>query len=392
MKLRTLQFHIEQGIHGIFKNGLMSLASIGIVSACIFIVIVSLCLAININSVLSELETDVGVTVFIGEEPTEDQIAQLEAQIKQQPHIKSVTYCSADDALERARDMYGSTVIEGLRDDNPLPRSLEISLDGLKYQKELVTYLEQLQISFENELLQGLDEDTETAEQAEETTLSEETTAAAQDVTQAAAQTEQTAEEVTEQPAEAVTDASLESASEAVVQQETSAADLNEGLSIGDSGYTFRGIEKIRHAEDIASILTTFNTITRIVSIILLVILAVIAVGIIMNTIKLTVFIRKNEINIMKYVGATDWFIRWPFIIEGIIIGLVGAMIPSLITMATYDSLVNLMESKFTMITNILTPVSGMDIFPIVIPIALLAGALLGSVGSISSIRKHLNV
>lgn len=384
MKFRTLQLHIEQGIRGIFKNGLMSLASIGIVAACIFIVIISLCIAINIDSILSKLETDVGVTIFIGDEPTEDQIAQLESQIKQQPHIKSVTYCSADDALERAREMYGSTVIEGLKDDNPLPRSLEVSLDGLKYQKEFVTYLEQLQISFENEFLEGLGEE-EVNIQTTEAATTEEQTQAVQEGQ--AAQTEQA-----EQPAEPVTDASLESASEAVVQQHTSVAELNEGIAVGEKGYTFRGIEKIRHAEDISSILMTLNTVTRVVSIVLLVILAIIAIGIIMNTIKLTVYIRKNEIIIMKYVGATDWFIRWPFIIEGIIIGLVGAMIPCLITMASYDRLINLMQTKFTMITNIITPVSSIDIFPFVIPISLLAGALLGSIGSISSIRKHLNV
>lgn len=379
MRLRTLRFHIEQGVRGMLKNGLMSLASIGIVAACIFIIIISLCVAINIDSLLTKLETDVGVTVFIGDEPTEEQIAMLEAEIKQQPHVTGVTYCSADDALERSKEMFGNAVVDGLRDDNPLPRSLEVSLEGIKYQEQFVDYLEQLQVDFEKEFLDSIGEEIVIA-----TTVAEETTADTTAVTEQTTQVEGVTQILTEE--------SLEAASEAVIQQHTSVADMNEGLAVGDKNYTFRGIEKIRHAEDIAGILMTVNTVTRIISIVLLVILAIIAVAIIMNTIKLTVFIRKNEINIMKYVGATDWFIRWPFIIEGVIIGLVGAMIPCIVTLVSYDRLLSLMQSKLSMITNIVTPVSGFEIFPIIIPIALLSGALLGCIGSVNSIRKHLNV
>ena len=386
MKLRTLRFHIEQGVRGMLKNGLMSLASIGIVAACIFIVIISLCVAINIESLLTKLETDVGVTIFIGDEPTEEQIAMLEAEIKQQPHITSVTYCSADDALERSKEMFGNAVVDGLKDDNPLPRSLEVSLEGIKYQESFVDYLEKLQLDFEKEFLDSIGEEivvATTVAVTEATTL-ENTTAETAEVTQQAT--------VVEEATQLLTEESLEAASEAVIQQHTSVADMNEGIAVGDMGYIFRGIEKIRHAEDIAGILMTVNAVTRIVSIVLLIILAIIAIAIIMNTIKLTVFIRKNEINIMKYVGATDWFIRWPFIIEGVIIGLVGAMLPCVVTLVSYDRLLSLMQSKLSMITNIVTPVSGMEIFPIIIPIALLSGALLGCIGSVNSIRKHLNV
>lgn len=386
MKLRTLRFHIEQGVRGMLKNGLMSLASIGIVAACIFIVIISLCVAINIESLLTKLETDVGVTIFIGDEPTEEQIARLEAEIKQQPHITSVTYCSADDALERSKEMFGNAVVDGLKDDNPLPRSLEVSLEGIKYQESFVDYLEKLQLDFEKEFLDSIGEEivvATTVAGTEATTL-ENITAATEEATQVST--------VVEEATQLLTEESLEAASEAVIQQHTSVADMNEGIAVGDKGYTFRGIEKIRHAEDIAGILMTVNAVTRIVSVVLLIILAIIAIAIIMNTIKLTVFIRKNEINIMKYVGATDWFIRWPFIIEGVIIGLVGAMLPCVVTLVSYDRLLSLMQSKLSMITNIVTPVSGMEIFPIIIPIALLSGALLGCIGSVNSIRKHLNV
>jgi len=67
MKLRTLRYHINEGIRGIFKNGLMSLASIAVVSACIFIVIISLCMAVNIDYVLEQIESNVGISGMFGE-------------------------------------------------------------------------------------------------------------------------------------------------------------------------------------------------------------------------------------------------------------------------------------------------------------------------------------
>ena len=129
MKLRTLRYHINEGIKGIFKNGLMSLASIAIVSACIFIVIISLCLAVNIDYILEQLESNVGISVMFGETPDEEQIAELEQEIKQIPHVTDVQYNSKDDALDEAKAMFESDSLESLRDDNPLPRSFDIKVD-----------------------------------------------------------------------------------------------------------------------------------------------------------------------------------------------------------------------------------------------------------------------
>ena len=124
----------------------------------------------------------------------------------------------------------------------------------------------------------------------------------------------------------------------------------------------------------------------------ILILLIFISVFIISNTIKLTVHARRKEISIMKYVGATNSFIRWPFIVEGIIIGVVAAMISILILGLAYNAVLGkIMESQITnMISLTLLPFS--EIFELVIAVYLGLGIGIGSIGSIISMRKYLEV
>ena len=124
----------------------------------------------------------------------------------------------------------------------------------------------------------------------------------------------------------------------------------------------------------------------------ILILLIFISMFIISNTIKLTVHARRKEISIMKYVGATNGFIRWPFIVEGIIIGVVAAMISILILGLVYNAVVGkIMESSITnMISLTLLPFS--EIFELVIAVYLILGIGIGSIGSIISMRKYLEV
>jgi cell division protein FtsX len=372
MKLRTLRYHIQEGVRGVFKNGLMSLASIAVVGACIFIVIISLCLAVNIDYILEQLESNVGISVMFGETPDEAQIADVEQSIKKIPHVTSVQYYSKDDALDQAKLMFDADALEGLREDNPLPRSFDIKVDSITNQSAVITALTELQLSFEKELTGGTATD-----KAEESTeaVSEEVSAE-----------EITAEVVTNEAGAVVPQVVDEGTTEA-----TTAATAEDGLKIGDAGYVYKGIEKIKHAQDITNALVTINIIVRVFSLIIIAILSVISVGIIMNTIKLTVFIRKSEINIMKYVGATDWFIRWPFVIEGIVIGLIGAIIPCAVCWLGYDGMISYINS-YDFLSSIAQLKSASDIFFTIAPIALVIGILLGVIGSISSLERHLNV
>lgn len=364
MKLRTWKYFFNQGLSGIFKNGLMSFASIIIVSACIFIVILSLCIITNIDYILNQIESEIGVTLFLGEKPAQEDVDSLIAELENMPEVSSVKFKSADEALEDAKEMYTPELLDGLKDDNPLPRSIEVKLKNITYQKSFLNKAEQLQIDFEKQIM-GIDNaDTPAVMSTEE---------------QSAAATEQATQAVTEQASQAESAAVQESESAGTPQ-------------IGDEDYEYQGIELISHAQQITDTLITIDTAFKLVSVILVTILGIVAIGIIMNTIKLTVYIRKTEIGIMKYVGATDWFIRWPFIIEGVIIGLIGAIIPSVICTLGYIKLYDFFNTDYTILRNVAQLRPAMDIFTAVIPIALIVGMLIGAIGSISSIRKYLNV
>lgn len=124
----------------------------------------------------------------------------------------------------------------------------------------------------------------------------------------------------------------------------------------------------------------------------ILVLLIVISIFIIANTIKLTVHARRKEISIMKYVGATNGFIRWPFIIEGILIGVIAAMISILILGLGYNFLINkIMESSVTSMINI-TLLPFAEVFKLVIIVYLGLGIGIGTIGSIISMRRYLEV
>ena len=130
----------------------------------------------------------------------------------------------------------------------------------------------------------------------------------------------------------------------------------------------------------------------RWISLGILTLLIIISVFIIANTIKLTVHARRKEISIMKYVGATNGFIRWPFIVEGIIIGVIAAMISILILGLGYNFLTNkIMESSVTT-TIPITLLPFADIFGLVVLVYLALGIGIGSLGSIISMRKYLEV
>ena len=400
MKLRTWKYYISQGFRGVFKNGLMSAASIIIVSACVFTVILSLSIMVNVDYVLSQIESNVGVTVFLGNKPTDAQVKVLQKKIEEMPNVTKVTYISQQGALEKAKKMWDTDTLDGLKEDNPFPRSLDVQVSGISHQKDVIARKTKLQQEFENQIVNG---EVETV--AETTTI---------DPAQAAkAAVNNAVKEAGSQPTTTKT-ALLDKLTGTVeVQAEgTSATPVTEGLptpatiqqennepvtvnnapKIGDADYEYQGIESIRHAQQLTDTLMAIDAIFKIVSVVIIAILAIISIGIIMNTIKLTVFIRKNEIGIMKYVGATDWFIRWPFIVEGVIIGLIGAAIPSVISWLSYDRIVDYFNTHISVLNTLVSLKSGSEIFIVTIPVALLVGALLGAVGSITSVRKHLRV
>ena len=151
------------------------------------------------------------------------------------------------------------------------------------------------------------------------------------------------------------------------------------------------GIDNVRHGQTETELLMKTNRIFSIASGAIMLILGVISVMIIMNTIRISVVNRRVEINIMKYVGATDWFIRWPFVIEGIIIGVVGAILPLLIGFPLYAKITSAIYEYLPVIKFVQFRLTG-DVFSFLFPCGIIFGIALGVVGSITSIHKHLRV
>ena len=150
------------------------------------------------------------------------------------------------------------------------------------------------------------------------------------------------------------------------------------------------GVEYVRSEQELADILWNVTRVVQIVSVVIIFILGLISIVIIINTIRITVGSRQAEISIMKYVGATDWFIRWPFIIEGLLIGLVGAIIPVIIITAGYNSVIGMITNVQILDFMYFLPRESVLVY--VIPLAIILGAFIGLFGSIISIRQYLKV
>ena len=130
----------------------------------------------------------------------------------------------------------------------------------------------------------------------------------------------------------------------------------------------------------------------KVVTGVILILLVIISIFIISNTIKLTVHARRKEISIMKYVGATNGFIRWPFIVEGMIIGVLASVISIIIVGISYSYIAeSLVNSEFLQTINMSLVTFG-DMFNSIIFVYMLLGIGIGALGSIISMRKYLKV
>ena len=299
MKFRSIKYFFSEAFSGVIRNRLMSIASIGTVAACIFMIVISYCALTNVDYMLTQIEESIGIAVFLEEDVNSDKVLEINDQLVNMEHVESVSYISPEDALQEMKESWDAEEILAGFDEsnNPLTSSFEVSLDDIQYQSDVVSKIEQIE-----------------------------------------------------------------------------------------------GVRKIRSSETETEFLVKISNFLRLFGSVLILALAAISVVIITNTVKLSVFTRRTEISIMKYVGATDWFIRWPFVIEGIITGLVAAAIPIIVAWPLYNKLIDVIYAQIPMIRSIVTFKFGIDIFSVLLPVSLAFGALLGVLGSNISLRKHLNV
>lgn len=152
------------------------------------------------------------------------------------------------------------------------------------------------------------------------------------------------------------------------------------------------GVREVNKSEVTANTLSGVNKLIGYVSVGIIAILLAVSVFLISNTVTIGISVRKEEIEIMKYIGATDFFVRAPFVVEGIIIGLFGSALPLVIIFFLYNNVVDYVATKFQILNSILQFLPVQTIFATLTPVSIAMGVGIGFIGSFITVRKHLRV
>lgn len=294
----SFAYCFHQGIKNIRRNKLFSIASVATMTACLFLFGIMYFLLVNVQHMLLEAETNVGVTAFFDKGIEEDKIAELKKTIESMESVKSVTYKSAEKTWEEYKETHlTDELAETFGTDNPLEDSASFAIyfESVEAQKEAVTKIAALS-----------------------------------------------------------------------------------------------GIRKVNDTEDMVNTLTRLNRILSVGSVMIIGLLLCIATFLISTTVTMGVSIRRKEISIMHLIGATDIFIRAPFLVEGVIIGLLGACIPLSILYALYYKIIELIASKFSSLFSSLNFVDTSEVFQILAPVSLCIGVGIGFLGSYFTLNKQL--
>lgn len=152
------------------------------------------------------------------------------------------------------------------------------------------------------------------------------------------------------------------------------------------------GVRMVNRSELVATTLTGINALIAYVSAGIIAILLAVSIFLISNTVAIGISVRREEINIMKYIGATDFFVRSPFVVEGILIGLIGAAFPLGFIYAIYNVILSYVTERFPQLSQLLSFVPVGEIFNVLTPVSLGLGVGIGFLGSIVTVRRHLRV
>ncbi|GLB31993.1 cell division protein FtsX [Lacrimispora amygdalina] len=302
MRISTFWYCLKQGVINICRNILFSLASIATVSACIFLFCLFFSIVVNVQYVIKNTESTVGITVFFDEGLDKNKITQIGNEIKSRKEVKEVKFTSAEDAWAEAKKEYFGDMqdlAEGFEEDNPLANSSSytIFLNDLAQQDQIVSWLNGIE-----------------------------------------------------------------------------------------------GVRKVNYSKTAAEGMNSLNKVIGILSMLIIGVLLAVAIFLISNTISVAAAFRKNENQIMKLIGATNYMIRAPFVVEGVIIGLVGASIPLIAIYYLYRSAVGYVVAKFSILSGLFQFLPVDAIFPYMAATAMSLGLGIGFFVSFFTIRKHLKV
>ena len=302
MRLSTIGYCFRQGLKNVFRNLKFSLASIVTIAACIFLFCMFFAMGRNLDAVVRDAETNVGITVLFDETLSEDEIVAIGNQIAVRPEIRDMHFTSAKEAWEQFRTEYFGDhpeLAEGFEDDNPLAgsASYNIHLTSIELEDGFAAWLK-----------------------------------------------------------------------------------------------TVPGVREVNYSSGAVNGLKNLNRVITLFSGAIILVLLLVSVFLISNTINVTAAFRKNENEIMRLIGATNGMIRAPFVIEGTMLGVFGALIPLGIMQAGYDRAVSYVTEHYGMLTGGLRFLPLSSIFPEMAAVALTLGIGIGFVVSFFTIRRHLRV
>ena len=303
LTISSFFYSIRQGFKNLFRNSMFSMASIATMTACIFLFGIFFAVIINVRSLVTNIEEEVGITVLFDETADDAAIEKIGEAIRSREEVTEIKYTSPEEAWENFREEYfgdNPEYAEGFADDNPLAHSASYTVKVRK------------------------------------------------------------------------------------VEEQNTVASFIEGLP---------GVREVNQSAEAVNTLVGFNNLLTYVSIAIILVLLVISVFLIANTISVGINVRREEIGIMKLIGATDAFVRFPFIVEGILLGIIGAAIPLAILYFSYDWIMARLFERFGILETMAGSLPTMlQVFQYIFPVGLILGIGIGLTGSIITVRKHLDV
>ncbi len=314
MLLRNFAFFILEAGRGLFKNGWMSLASIGVVSIALFIFGVFVLLSMNLDRWSEELLEQIEIVVFIEDEATVQEKRDLLSLIENHEHVREVEFVSKEEAFQELEDILGPEALEGYEPDS----------------------FQDMEDNGGGEVAGGYDPEFNPLRDSY------------------------------------------------IIR----AWEPEQVFVLIDELEKFPAVGEVVCHKEVVEKLTSFTWALQFAALILIILLAVAATFFISHTIRLTVMLRSKEIMIMKYVGATDSFIRLPFLFEGLFLGVLGSLIPMILLYYGYSSLLGVVEVELAFLPMVPFEEAMEGVARLLLPL----GVGLGVVGSIFSISRYLKV
>lgn len=295
MNLNNLVYYWKEALTSLYRNGWLSLASIGTIVISLLILGSSLLVMLNVRQLAAQVESSIEISVFLADDLTDEEIEVLGERLASLRGVKTVTFISREQALKELQESFEDNreALAGLEKKNTLPNSFRIKADKTSLVPSLAKRIE-----------------------------------------------------------------------------------------------SFSGVDKVRYGRGVVEKLLNISSWVRYIGLVAVVLLGVAAVSLIATTIRMSVFARRQEIGIMKILGATNWFIRAPFMLEGMLLGLAGGLIAAVVIYFGYHSLVMRINASLPFLQLINDPLTLRYTLSGLVTL----GFLIGALGSAISVRRFLKV